>query len=55
MVYVSCNPGTMARDILSLTENGEYRLDYVKPVDMFSQTEHVECVARLTRVENPEN
>ena len=55
VVYVSCNPGTMARDILSLTGNGEYRLDYVKPVDMFSQTEHVECVARLTRVENPEN
>ena len=51
VVYVSCNPGTMARDIRSLTENGEYRLEYVQPVDMFSQTEHVECVARLTRVE----
>ena len=51
VVYVSCNPGTMARDIQCLTENDEYRLDYIQPVDMFSQTEHVECVARLTRVE----
>lgn len=49
VVYVSCNPGTLARDLQCLTENGDYRLDYIKPVDMFSQTEHVECVARLTR------
>lgn len=49
VVYVSCNPGTMARDIQRLTEEGAYRLEYIKPVDMFSQTEHVECVARLTR------
>ena len=43
------NPGTMARDIQRLTEEGAYRLEYLKPVDMFSQTEPVECVARLTR------
>lgn len=53
VVYVSCNPGTMARDIQCLTANGEYRLDYIKPVDMFSQTEHVECVTRLTRAAQP--
>ncbi len=50
MVYVSCNPSTLARDLKILTESGEYRVDYVQPVDMFSHTEHVESVARLTRI-----
>ena len=53
VVYVSCNPGTMARDIQRLTENGEYKLQSIQPVDMFSQTEHVECVAQLVRAEKP--
>ena len=50
MVYVSCNPSTLARDLKILTESGEYRVDYVQPVDMFSHTEHIESVARLTRI-----
>lgn len=50
IVYVSCNPSTLARDLKLLTESGEYRVDYVQPVDMFSHTEHVENVARLSRV-----
>lgn len=49
VVYVSCNPGTLARDVRVLTETGGYRLEYIQPVDMFSQTEHVECVALLIR------
>lgn len=48
IVYVSCNPSTMARDIKRFTDGG-YTLKKVQPVDMFPQTNHVECVALLSR------
>lgn len=48
VVYVSCNPRTMSRDIGLLAES--YRLDVVRPLDMFPQTHHTEAVARLTRI-----
>ena len=48
IVYVSCNPTTLAPNGAQLTEAG-YRLRRVKPVDMFPQTPHVECVALLER------
>lgn len=50
IVYVSCNPATMARDIAVLTELG-YELREVQPVDMFPMTAHVEAVALLLRKE----
>ena len=50
IVYVSCNPATMARDIEILTHYG-YELEEVQPVDMFPMTAHVEAVALLTRNE----
>jgi len=48
IVYVSCNPTTLAPNAAQLVEAG-YRLDRVRPVDMFPQTPHIECVAELTR------
>ncbi|HWW67109.1 MAG TPA: 23S rRNA (uracil(1939)-C(5))-methyltransferase RlmD [Solirubrobacterales bacterium] len=48
IVYVSCNPTTLAPNAAQLTEAG-YRLSRVKPVDMFPQTPHIECVALFDR------
>ena len=50
IVYVSCNPTTLAPNAAQLAEAG-YRLRRVRPVDMFPQTPHVECVALLERSE----
>jgi 23S rRNA (uracil1939-C5)-methyltransferase len=48
IVYVSCNPTTLAPNAAQLVEAG-YALQKVRPVDMFPQTPHIECVALLTK------
>jgi tRNA/tmRNA/rRNA uracil-C5-methylase (TrmA/RlmC/RlmD family) len=45
VVYVSCHPATMARDLNILCAEGVFTLVRVTPLDMFPQTQHVECVA----------
>ena len=48
IVYVSCDPATLARDCAVLNERG-YGVEVVQPVDMFPQTTHVEIVFFLFR------
>ena len=49
IVYVSCDPETMARDLGILTERDRYHVRKIQPVDMFPFTDHVETVVLLTR------
>lgn len=45
LVYISCNPATMVRDLVKMEES--YEIQKIQPVDMFPFTKHVECVAVL--------
>lgn len=48
VVYISCNPETLARDLKYFTRHG-YNVKKIQPVDMFPMTNHVECVVLMTR------
>ena len=51
IVYISCNPETLSRDLAFLTKNG-YAAEKIQPVDMFPYTKHVESVALLVRTDS---
>ena len=48
IVYISCNPETLARDAAYLAKRG-YGFSEITPVDLFPRTSHVECVTLMTR------
>ena len=49
IVYISCNPTTLAPNARQMVDDGGYRLLRARPVDMFPQTPHIECVAVLEK------
>jgi 23S rRNA (uracil1939-C5)-methyltransferase len=50
IVYVSCKPATLARDVQLLCASGAYQLSQIQPADFFPQTTHVECCAILNKL-----
>ena len=52
VVYVSCNPETLARDLEHLRKNSDYETKRIQPVDMFPHTQHVEVVCKLIKIKN---
>lgn len=48
VIYISCNPETLARDLVFFVKNG-YKVKKIQPVDMFPHTSHIECVVQLLR------
>ena len=51
IVYISCKPATLARDVQLLCQSGIYQPTYIQPADFFPQTTHVECCTILSRRE----
>ena len=51
VVYISCNPETLARDLAFITQNSQYIIQKIQPVDMFPHTQHIECVVLLTKTD----
>ena len=49
VVYVSCNPETLARDIDYLSKNSDYKVQKIQPVDMFPHTAHIETVVLISK------
>ena len=49
IIYLSCNPATLARDLKYLCENGNYKIEFAEPYDMFPQTSEVETLVCLKK------
>ena len=55
IVYISCGPESLARDLDYIVKNSEYKVEKITPVDMFPCTEHVECIACIQREKGNED
>lgn len=49
MIYVSCNPATLARDLAYILQNSSYKIEKIIPVDMFPHTHHIETIVSLKK------
>jgi tRNA/tmRNA/rRNA uracil-C5-methylase (TrmA/RlmC/RlmD family) len=47
IIYISCNPSTLARDLMIIVKNTKYKVKKITPIDMFPQTYHIEVVVLL--------
>lgn len=52
IIYISCNPETLARDLKFFVTNNKYKVDKIMPVDCFAQTGHVETICLMSRVKD---
>jgi len=50
IIYVSCNPATLSRDLAYILQNSDYKIMLVTPIDMFPHTHHIETIIKLERV-----
>lgn len=50
IIYVSCNPATLARDLMYILEQSDYKIINVTPIDMFPHTSHIETIVKLERI-----
>lgn len=50
IIYVSCNPATLSRDLAYILQNSDYKIVEVTPVDMFPHTPHIEIIVKLERI-----
>ena len=48
IIYVSCNPSTLSRDLQTILKESEYMIESVTPMDMFPHTHHIETIVNLT-------
>jgi len=49
IIYVSCNPATLSRDLEYILQNSKYKIEKIKPVDMFPHTHHIETIVSLIK------
>ena len=49
IIYVSCNPATLVRDLEYILQNSDYKIEKIKPRDMFPHTHHIETVVSLRK------